>query len=247
MSADRSSTGMMLILIILMGASGMLALQFHRQKGDLVEQLTRSERRLQAIEESLNAAQSPSPDAQAPQKANDSVYDLINQLAEKNKRSPTTPKPSTRTTPRPPRRSTAAVSRAAPPSTSAAGTRYPLKRMIDSLTERVEFFDSVEPADMTSGQQAQHAALKKRLIDVHAFLSGINSSPDNAVTEADRDKISQQIQELEPLLQSERNIMFHMTGRNLGYDEKTARWFADYMAYVYDMTTLGPPFQRVAR
>jgi hypothetical protein len=83
MSADRSSTGMMLILIILMGASGMLALQFHRQKGDLVEQLTRSERRLQAIEESLNAAQSPSPDAQAPQKANDSVYDLINQLAEK--------------------------------------------------------------------------------------------------------------------------------------------------------------------
>ena len=109
-------------------------------------------------------------------------------------------------------------------------------RVAGSLAEHCKFFNGVDTSQMDPVQYDQHVRLVTGLTQVESLLVKMRTARDPNELAPLEQEVNRRVQELQPLLTAEKDILFYAASRGVGCDEDTARWFVDYIKYVYVLT-----------
>jgi chromosome segregation ATPase len=112
------------------------------------------------------------------------------------------------------------------------------KRLKDANMEQSEFFASLDTEAMTEEQLESH----NKLVELQAKLDEINDlmagAPENGEdVNALRMDMFMTMREMRPLYESEREVALQDLGQDIGYNQEESKEFANYVDYVYDMTS----------
>lgn len=117
------------------------------------------------------------------------------------------------------------------------------KRMQKAFADKASHFLDRDTASMTEEEAAQHAYMLQLLQATWSLAekmrSGLSREQRRELLPQMRDNVT----ELIPLLDEERDRQFLQLGRDFGYTEEEAIEFVDYMNEVIDITSMRPVFE----
>jgi len=117
------------------------------------------------------------------------------------------------------------------------------QRMQTQVSERTDFLNRVETANMSEAQRANHEELLQLAGQIREWTEQM---PNMTREEADqaRRKMFESYGRLSTLYAQERRYLLEATGESLGYKGQEAVQFADQIQMIYDQTSMMPTFGR---
>jgi hypothetical protein len=111
-----------------------------------------------------------------------------------------------------------------------------LQQMQQRATERTDFLSSLDTANMNEKQRANH---EKLLAGVSRMseLSKAMSNPEGGFTPEMRTEMHDLSHNMDELYKEERSTLLEITGKNMGYNDKQSREFAEQIQTIYDSTS----------
>jgi hypothetical protein len=111
-----------------------------------------------------------------------------------------------------------------------------LQQMQQRATERADFLTSLDTANMNEKQRVNHEKLLasvSRMTELRTAMSDGKSE----VTEQMRTEMHDLSHSVDDLYKEERSTLLEITGRNMGYNDKQSREFAEQIQTIYDSTS----------
>lgn len=232
----KSPSGILFALFVALAAvTSVLAVRYRAQKDQLESELGRllSSRGASGSNEYRLSAEK---NGAADNAASDREYELLELLARKDAVIRELRAGRTATM-----RSPARTGRA-PAQPGSGSATEPLVR---TLAEQIDFLAALDISDAPPDRQAAHEQLIRRLAALHdrLDLAGTGAAPeDRGISGSD---LASEAAVIGAMLQREQETVYYATGRQLGYDEETARWFSDYLTYVNDTTSPDSTMRRI--
>ena len=111
------------------------------------------------------------------------------------------------------------------------------ERMQGNLTERFGFYEQLSTDQMTEEQLSNHEKLLAKVAEVKDLFAAMHATQDPAELDSMRGEAFGAMREMRDLLEVERGVALKEMGTQLGYAEAEANDFAEYIDYIYDMTS----------
>lgn len=234
----KTPSGILFAMFVALAAvTSILAVRYRSQKDQLESELGK-------IRNALGSSGSDEyrlpakKDGAADNAAADRVFELLELLARKDAvirelragQTGAAPQPGTI-------RSSARPAGRTPAQQSPGSSMEPLVR---TLAEQVDFLSALDVSDAPPDRQAAHEQVIRRLAALHDSLelAGTGATPSG-------NDLAREAAMISSMLQREQETVYYAIGRQLGYDEETARWFSDYLAYVNDATSPDATMRRI--
>ncbi len=249
MQTDRLSSALLVLFLVLAIVGAGFAVQYRRQLGELRGQMTGPDK---AIGESrrtgVGMAATGSTNGPGNRGGSGRVFELLDLLDKKDaaidqlKRE--TRQPSGK---RPPslRSRDSVVPRHAAKESGPKRVANDLamfanlpKNIGPRFADEIEFFRTMDVSRISADQISDHRAMQRQLTDMKDVLAVLAADPTSLHNEDVQREVRRSVQGLNVLLRGERSIIFYNTGLSLGYDDDGAREFANWMAYIDEMTSM---------
>lgn len=111
------------------------------------------------------------------------------------------------------------------------------KDVQDSLARKAAYLLYRDTSDMSEEEQARHTLMLNLLSETWSLSRQIAELPREQRREVSR-TLRENIRQLEPMLDEERDRAFYTVGRDLGYGEEESLQFAEHMDALVEITTL---------
>jgi hypothetical protein len=114
-------------------------------------------------------------------------------------------------------------------------------KMRYNLAERTATFMDLDTSTMTEEERANHDLLVQKMANVWELTEKFQDPEAPPDREAMRELFTQ-MNEVRPLMQQERTVMFKQLGAEAGYQGEDAEAFASYIEGIIDATSLRMPY-----
>jgi hypothetical protein len=111
------------------------------------------------------------------------------------------------------------------------------ERMTGNLGERFGFFEQLSTEQMSEDQLTNHEKLLEKMATVKELFGAMQTVEEPADLDAMRGQAFGTMRELSDLMEVERGVALKEMGTQLGYAEQEATDFAEYTAYILEMTS----------
>ena len=111
------------------------------------------------------------------------------------------------------------------------------ERMTGNLGEKFGFFEQLSQEQMTEDQRSNHEKLLEKMATVRELFAAMQNTQEPTELDAMRGEAFGAMRELGDLMDVERGVALKEMGTQLGYAEEEASDFAEYIDYIYDMTS----------
>jgi hypothetical protein len=111
------------------------------------------------------------------------------------------------------------------------------ERMTGNISEKFGFFEQLSTDQMSEEQLSNHEKLLAKMAQVRELFAGMNATQEPSELDAMRGQAFGAMRELGDLMDIEREVALKEMGTQLGYAEAEATDFAEYIDYIYDMTS----------
>jgi hypothetical protein len=114
-------------------------------------------------------------------------------------------------------------------------TEY-LQQMQKRAAERTDFLSSLDTANMNEKQRANHEKLLSSVSRMNELRTAMTDGKIE-VTDQMRTEMHDLSHSVDELYKEERSTLLEITGRNMGYNDKQSKEFAEQIQTIYDSTS----------
>jgi hypothetical protein len=111
-----------------------------------------------------------------------------------------------------------------------------LQQMQQRATERTDFLASLDTANMNEKQRANHEKLLASVNRMNELRTAM-SNPEGGFTAEMRTEMHDLSHSMDNLYKEERSTLLEITGKNMGYNDKQSKEFAEQIQTIYDSTS----------
>jgi hypothetical protein len=112
-----------------------------------------------------------------------------------------------------------------------------MQQMQKRATERTDFLSSLDTANMNEKQRGNHEKLLACVSRMNELRNAMSDGK-TEVTDQMRTEMHDLGHSMDDLYKEERSTLLEITGRNMGYNDKQSREFAEQIQTIYDNTSV---------
>jgi hypothetical protein len=111
-----------------------------------------------------------------------------------------------------------------------------MQQMQKRATERTDFLSSLDTANMSEKQKVNHEKLLASVSRMNELRNAMSDGK-TEFTDQMRTEMHDLGHSMDDLYKEERSTLLEITGRNMGYNDKQSREFAEQIQTIYDNTS----------